>query len=71
MRRARSRSIFDEMEEELEQQRRGSETPRNSSMQNNGLQKDKEGFELFNNDFNDFGNADDLDLLFNSSEISR
>ena len=58
------------MEEELEQQRRDSGTPR-TSMQNNGLQKDKEGFELFNNDFNDFGTGDDLDLLFNSSEISR
>jgi hypothetical protein len=68
------------MEEELEQQRGGSSGsgapsfahPRDSSlMKETGLQKDKEGFELFNNDFNDFGTAEDLDLLFNSTEMSR
>lgn len=84
IRRARSRSIFEEMEEEMEQQRRESRNsigapgesflvPRDQSLlrEDGPPQKDKEGFELFNSDLNDFGTAEDLDLFFNASDLGR
>ncbi|KAF7633216.1 hypothetical protein Mgra_00007407 [Meloidogyne graminicola] len=84
LRRARSRSIFEEMEEEIEQQRRESQNsvgapgesflvPRDNSLLGEDIapQKDKEGFELFNNNLNDFGTAEDLDLFFNASDLGR
>ena len=73
LRRARSKSIFEEMEEDIEKQRRQTDAnsfahPRGPSIGEMGreggsLQRDKEGFELFNDDI---GTAEDLDLLFNS-----
>ncbi|KAI3414164.1 hypothetical protein GPALN_011622 [Globodera pallida] len=85
LRRSRSRSIFEEMEEEVEQQRRGDvrasgghsfEAARHSGGLPIGRddelgQKRAGGLELFDNDFNDFGTAEDLDLLFNVDELSR
>ena len=72
------------MEEEMEQQRRESQNsvgapgesflvPRDQSLlrEDSAPQKDKEGFELFNNDLNDFGTAEDLDLFFNASDLGR
>lgn len=85
LRRSRSRSIFEEMEEEVEQQRRGDPHtsagghsfahPRESSLlkEDGAPHKGGEGFDLFgnDNDFNDFGTAEDLDLLFNTTDINR
>lgn len=72
------------MEEEIEQQRRESQNsvgapgesflvPRDNSLLGEDIapQKDKEGFELFNNNLNDFGTAEDLDLFFNASDLGR
>ncbi|KAL3085094.1 hypothetical protein niasHS_010163 [Heterodera schachtii] len=87
LRRSRSRSIFEEMEDEVEQQRRGDirasdghsfEAARQSGGQPIGKdddfgqkRADGSGLELFNNDFNDFGTAEDLDMLFNVDELNK